>query len=75
MLHFNTLGIQYKNKIYILFSSNSSKQNLFRLIKNYEYNINFVFYMFLIENNVYFTINIYKNYIKIIYIYLYKIIL
>jgi len=53
MLHYNTLGIQYKNKIYILFSSNASKENLFRLIKNYEYNLNFLFYMFLIENNVY----------------------
>jgi len=74
MLHYNTLGIQYKNKIYILFSSNASKQNLFRLIKNYEYNLNFIFYMFLIENNNIF-INKYKNYINIIIIYLYKIIL
>jgi len=75
MLHYNTLGIQYKNKIYILFSSNSSKYKLFKLIKNYEYNLNFIFYIFLIENNVYLYINKYKNYINIFFIFLYKIIL
>jgi hypothetical protein len=72
MLHYNTLGIQFKNKIYILFSSNSSKQNLFKIIKNYEYNINFIFFMFLIKNRI--SINN-KDYINLNFIYLYKIII
>jgi heme/copper-type cytochrome/quinol oxidase subunit 1 len=66
MLHYNTLGIQYKNKIYILFSSNSSKQSLLKLIKNYEYNLNFIFFVFLSEN---------ETYINKVLIYLYKIII
>lgn len=73
MLYLNTLGIQFKNKIYILFSINSSNQNLYRLLKNYEYNLNAVIYIYLLNNLL--LINIYKNFIYLIYIYLYKILL
>jgi hypothetical protein len=75
MLYLNTLGIQYKNKIYVLFSSNSSKLILFRSIKNYEYNLNSMFLMYLMrENSIGFFYNN-KNILNIIYLYIYKVIL
>src|ERR1700761_1283771 len=70
MLYLDTLGIQYKNKIYILFNSNTTKQDILRLIKNYEYNINTLLYLNLLKNNKF--IKKYIDLFKIINILVFK---